>query len=192
VAAVPASPLKAPLEKEESFFSVFGVPERFHQDLNDLERRFYQLSREFHPDRFSTASVELKQQSLQKMSLINEAYQTLRNPERLREYVLQRAGLVDLASKPKVPMELAEEWFEIQDALLENPELASSKLQAFEVHLGELKAHSEREVSALEQKIDAQGISRARADLEKMAQLLQSQSYLTSLDRDVIRIKGSL
>jgi molecular chaperone HscB len=45
-----------------------------------LTRRFHELSRRFHPDRFGTFDAATQTIALQNAALVNDAYRTLRDP----------------------------------------------------------------------------------------------------------------
>ncbi len=169
------------------FFSLFGMPRRFGLDRADLEKRFYELSRTFHPDRFTTASAEERQESLKKMSALNEAYRTLKDPSLTREYLLSLEGADANDSKTGMPMDLTESWFELQDAMTENRDAAMDKLAAFELELAEVKRRNEASLLEVEQAID----SRVAAESlwKRLSALVQERNYLKSLERDVERIR---
>ena len=181
-----------PLGDSGDFFAAFGVPRKFHQDSQALEKRFYELSRFLHPDRFVADRPDLKRLSLERMSLINQAYSALKNPEALREYLLvledvQLDGLT--VEKAQIPMELAESWFDLQDAISESSEDLMAEINSFEKDLLERSEVLDAEILVLEDQYDDSG---ARVHLLQIAKAIQSQSYLQSLHRDVLKIKGGL
>ena len=179
------------------FFTAFGVSRKFSQDRKALEKRFYELSRFLHPDRFtnlssSSPAQDSRRLSLERMSFVNQAYTTLKNPESLREYFLaiEEVHLDGLTSeKAQIPMELAESWFDLQDAISESSEDLLPKIDSFERELLEKSEDIGAEILALETKFDE---SAARVHLLQIAKAIQSQSYLRSLHRDVLKIKGGL
>src|SRR3972149_224767 len=56
--------------------------------LNARERKFHELSRQCHPDYYTTAADAEKHKALRMTALLNDAYRTLRNPGRRVEYLL--------------------------------------------------------------------------------------------------------
>jgi molecular chaperone HscB len=174
-----------PIQSTESYFSVLGAPSNFRQDRVELERRFYEVSRALHPDRFSTARIEARTLSISRMSLLNQAYSALKNPIALRDYLLKLEG-ISISGKAAMPAELAEGWFEVQDLLMEDPGLAQKKLLDFETELKHQKENTEIRILALEKEYDSRP---ERSVLEKLAREIQTQSYLISIQRDVERIK---
>ncbi len=102
------------------FFTFFGIPERLSIDNADLQKRFYDLSRQFHPDRFTRNSERERQYSLEATAILNDGYRTLRDPVKRAEYVLKQHGLdIGEQRSKNVPPELLEEVFELNMALEE-------------------------------------------------------------------------
>ena len=176
-------------------FAVFGVRRAFAQDLGAIEKRFYDLSRSLHPDRFTSSSLpaEARKNSLDRMSLLNQAYRTLRSPDELREHLLALEGVVSSdGQKPapgEIPSGLAEAWFEIQDCLAENPDAAYHRIVQFDQDLSRSLERVGAEIAALQGAYDKNG---DRAELEEIARKMRSQSYLRSLGRDVTRVRERL
>jgi molecular chaperone HscB len=102
------------------FFTFFGIPQRLSIDSADLQKRFYDLSRQFHPDRYTRSSERERQYSLEATATLNDAYRTLRDPVKRAEYVLKQHGLdIGEQRSKNVPAELLEEVFELNMALEE-------------------------------------------------------------------------
>lgn len=163
-------------------FEVFGLPLRFRQKPVALQRKFYSLSRELHPDRFAAGSTEVRIASLERMSLVNSAYQILTHPELLRAWMLNHFGV----SVPQaLPAEWAERWFDVQDS--EN----SADFAAFAQDLQAEIARRKSAITELEVQADAEwaqnGESAAPLALQEIAAAESMMSYLLSLGRDVAR-----
>lgn len=194
----PACGRPQPLGADRDYFAALGVPRGFAQDRPALEKRFYEISRALHPDRFIAADPESRRLSLERMSFVNDAYATLKSPERLREYLLETEGALkpdagsEKAARGQVPMELAEGWFELQDALSEDPGAAAEKLPGFEARLRERLAEADRALSSLERSADSAEAGARREVMEEMARELRARTYLVSLSRDVERLRGRL
>lgn len=76
-----------------NYFELFDMPEEFALDQLTLGRRYRQLQREMHPDRYAGASAHEQRLAVQYSSLINQAYATLRKPLPRALYLLELAGL---------------------------------------------------------------------------------------------------
>jgi molecular chaperone HscB len=103
------------------YFTVFGLPRKLGVDGEALQRRFYDLSRQHHPDFHQGADAARQAEALAQSALINRAYRALRDPLARVEYLIAleegrevREGATD---KPKAPRDLLEEMLEVQEAL---------------------------------------------------------------------------
>lgn len=73
-------------------FARLGVPPGFRIDPRDLEKRYFALQRQLHPDRFATRSPRERAISQNQAVSLNEAYDALRAPLARAEYLLALAG----------------------------------------------------------------------------------------------------
>jgi molecular chaperone HscB len=97
----------------KNYFELFGLPAGFDIDPEDLAARYRELQRRVHPDRFASASDPERRLSMQMTTLVNEAYQTLKNPVRRGRYLLGLQGVplddeTDTAMAPEFLMEQME------------------------------------------------------------------------------------
>ncbi|HEX6467338.1 MAG TPA: Fe-S protein assembly co-chaperone HscB, partial [Terriglobales bacterium] len=119
---------------EMDYFSFFGLPRKLNVDTAKLEKEFYRLSRKLHPDVYARSSAAEQEWSLQRCSLLNDAYRTLKDPIARTEYLLQVEGVqmedqsraaTDKAratgeqKQQVVPPDLLEEVFELNMQLEE-------------------------------------------------------------------------
>ena len=98
------------------FYQALDLPPKLALDAEDLKRRFYGKSRQWHPDGFARASTVEQQKALEMTSVLNDAFRTLRDPVRRAEYFLGEHGL---GPTKNAPAELLEEVFEMNMALEE-------------------------------------------------------------------------
>jgi curved DNA-binding protein CbpA len=190
-----------PVGEGECLFTALGVKPRLSLDPDLLERRFYQASRLLHPDRYGAADPAVRALSVERMSFLNEAYETLRNRPALRAHLLKFFGSIG-ESKGRPPAALAEAWFALQETVAEKPGSAGASVAEFE---RELRGHSTSvagRLGELDKAIDECLESAAGSlgppsahlteRLQRLSALLQEQSYLESLGREVGRLKERL
>ena len=105
------------------YFTVFGLPRKLTVDADALQRRFYELSRQHHPDFHQGADAAGQAETLARSALVNRAYRALRDPLPRVEYLIAleegREVREGATEKPKAPRELLEEMLEVQEALEE-------------------------------------------------------------------------
>lgn len=76
----------------KNYFELFGMPVGFVIDGAELSGRYRDLQKVVHPDRFAASGEHSQRLSLQSATLVNEAYQTLRDPMKRGFYLLQLNG----------------------------------------------------------------------------------------------------
>lgn len=96
------------------FYEALGLEPALVLDPQDLQRRFYERSRQWHPDRFARASAAEQQKALEMTAVLNDAFRTLRDPVARAGYFLEEHKIV---SSKHPPAELLEEVFEMNMAL---------------------------------------------------------------------------
>jgi molecular chaperone HscB len=192
------------LGRHGDYFSFLGLPRRLVIDQAQLERRFRDLSRQFHPDYFYNASPTERLASLERSSYLNDAYRALRNPISRIEHLLAIEGLPSAKSEDgtaKVPPGLLEEVFALNEELDEIREARESgadpaglreRLDSARKPIDLKREEHEREVEALSARWDQQAAGAAaerRATLEALRERLLERNYinnlLTSIDREV-------
>ena len=182
---------------KRDYFEVFGLPRKLGIDVDELQRRFYELSRRVHPDFFQSATPAEQGGSLEWSALINRAYRTLRDLVSRSEYLIQleegretREG--DTGIKPQAPKDMLEEMLEIQEALEEAKadgldEASRHRLREERVRLMERRAAEEASLVALAREWDAvvdPNDDRQKL-LERMKQALAVRAYLNTVVNDL-------
>jgi molecular chaperone HscB len=120
----------APFPPGTDYFAALGLPRKLQIDCADLERRYHELSRRFHPDFFQTASPHERRVSLENSALVNKAYRTLRDPLARTEYLVRLEAGTGPAIEAEAPQALFEEILELNE-LLAQYRLAAEEEQAW-------------------------------------------------------------
>jgi molecular chaperone HscB len=74
-------------------FARLGLAPEFALDAAELDRRYFALQRQLHPDRFATKSAKERAISQSQATSLNEAYETLKDPLARAVYLLRQAGI---------------------------------------------------------------------------------------------------
>jgi molecular chaperone HscB len=109
----------APFPPGTDYFAALGLPRKLQIDRAELERRYHDLSRRFHPDFFQTASPRERRVSLENSALVNKAYRTLREPLARADYLVRLEAGPGTAMEPEAPQALFEEILELNELLAE-------------------------------------------------------------------------
>ena len=173
------------LGRHGDYFRFFGLPRKLGIDSADLERRFRDLSRQFHPDYFYNAAPSERRASLERSSYLNDAYRALKQPVSRVEYLLQLEGLAargpQEASK-QVPAALLEEVFALNEELDEVRERRAAGAPADEWRAQLDRARAPIEEKRVEHEEDLASLS-ARWDtlLDRSAPEAERREVLTAL-----------
>ncbi|MFQ5898007.1 MAG: Fe-S protein assembly co-chaperone HscB [Candidatus Methylomirabilia bacterium] len=179
------------------YFEVFGFPRRLDIDGDELQRRFYELSRRVHPDFFQTATPAEQARSLEYSALVNRAYRALRDFVSRMEYLTEleesretREGAAGIT--PKAPIDLLKEMLEVQEALQDAragglDEAVRQRLQDERAQLVERRAAAEVSLRALGREWDAvaEGNGDRKGLLDRMKEALAVRAYLTTVINDL-------
>ena len=159
---------------------------RLALSAGDLQKRFYELSRALHPDRFGRKSERERQYSLEASSILNDAWRTLRNPVARAEYVLRQNGFdIGEQRSNNVPPELLEEVFELNMALEEvrgGDDSAKPQLERARAQFGEMLGEVDKALEGLFVAWDSQ---QDRVTLGAIRALLNRRKYIQNLLSEV-------
>jgi molecular chaperone HscB len=177
------------------FFQVFGLERRLGLDVAALQRRFYELSRQWHPDFHQLAPPDKQARALRESAQVNAAYRALRDPIARIEYLIRleegRDTQEGAAVKPQAPPELLAEMFEIQEALEEARTGAlddatraalTARRQALAARQTEVEA---RLVGPLSAAWDAAGPEHRPAALAALKTALATRAYVRTVLDDL-------
>jgi len=197
------------------YFEFFDLPRNLAIDTKDLEKRFYALSRQLHPDLHSRKSAAERDYALESTAVLNDAYRTLKDPLHRTEYLLKLEGAEigeEFAGKDssearkgqkdpsRVPADLLEEVFEL-NMQLEEMRMArkmGEEDSALQADLEQAKKKFEGLMGAVDEDLRTQwrvwdtGDNSTRQTAQKtMVALLDRRRYLSNLLRDVTETLGA-
>ena len=193
---------------EQTYFAMFSLPRKLTIDTALLERDFYKLSRQLHPDLYARKSAEEQAWSLRQSSLLNDAYRTLKDPIARTAYLLKLEGMRvedenaetrDPQKKQnRVPADLLEEVFELNMQLEEmranlkmgedDPSLRND-LERAQLEFNDMLAAVDEELhrawAAWDAALDTGDEAAKDKQKDAMVALLDRRSYLRNLLREV-------
>ena len=102
-----------------NYFELYHLPVTFHPDQVEIKSKFYELSRLYHPDRFSRSGAAELTKALQLSAMNNEAYKTFKSPDATMAYILRMHGLLEDDEKYALPPAFLMEMMDINEAVSE-------------------------------------------------------------------------
>ena len=101
------------------YFELYNLPVSFHVDEVQVKKKFYELSKKFHPDFYINESDEKQAEILEFSTANNKAYQVLSHPLKRIEYILQSNNLMQEGEKYQLPQDFLMDMMEINETLME-------------------------------------------------------------------------
>ena len=102
----------------QNHFELFQIPARFSIDLGALDAAYRDVQGQVHPDRFVNATDAEKRVAMQWATRANEAYQTLKNPQKRAHYMCELNGIdLQTESNTAMPMQFLMQQMAWREAL---------------------------------------------------------------------------
>jgi molecular chaperone HscB len=143
----------------QNHFALFHLPQQFAVDAGALDAAYRDVQSQVHPDKFVNATDAEKRVAMQWATRANEAYQTLKNPQKRAQYLCELNGVdLKVESNTAMPMAFLMQQMEWREELAEarankDVELLDTldgqlrtarkqQLQEIETHINELDFHA--------------------------------------------------
>jgi molecular chaperone HscB len=170
------------------YYELLGIPRSLNLSLDELQKRYYELSRQLHPDRFMQKSAAEQQRALEMSSALNDAYRTLKDRVKRAQYLLSQEGFDIGEQRSKdVPPELLEEVFELNMALEEmrsGDDSARPQLEVAEKTFTNMLAEVDQQLESLFEKYDQ---ASNREALGEIRGVLNRRKYILNLVDEVLK-----
>jgi molecular chaperone HscB len=105
-----------------TYFELFEIPVQLNVNTAPLSKKFFELSKRYHPDYFANENDEVQAEALEKSALLNKAWKTFQNPDATIKYVLQEKGLLEEEEKYELPPDFLMEVMDINEQLMDAEE----------------------------------------------------------------------
>ncbi len=164
---------------------MFSLPTSYDVDLRQLEHRYVNLQKQFHPDRYAGKSAQDQRLAIQYIADINQAYAALKSPLLRAQYLLSLAG-VDASHETAVTrdMDFLMEQMSLREALADISDAADPFAE-----LAELEQKAVASFNALQQEFAGHY---AAGDLELASESLAKMQFYSKLLNEVEQLEHEL
>ncbi len=100
-----------------NYFELYDIPVSFHPDQALVKKKYFELSRTYHPDRFTLADAEKQAEALQMSSANNQAYKVLKDADGTIAYILKLKGVLEDEEKYNLPPDFLMEMMDLNEAV---------------------------------------------------------------------------
>jgi molecular chaperone HscB len=161
----------------QNHFDLFQLPAKFSLDMAALDAAYRDVQSRVHPDKFVNATGAEQRVAMQWATRANEAYQTLRDPQRRARYLCEQNG-VDLQteSNTSMPMAFLMQQMEWRDAL--GAARAAKDVEALDALDAQLRTERAAQVELIGGQLDA-------GQFESAAQGVRALMFLEKFGEEV-------
>lgn len=100
-----------------NYFELYGLNISFHPDQDQVKKKFYELSRQFHPDKFAQAGSEAIDEALKMSAMINAGYKILKDEDAIVNYILKYHQVLEDEEKYNLSPDFLMEMMELNEAV---------------------------------------------------------------------------
>ena len=193
------------LDFSKNYFELFGLPVGYLVDGAELSQRYRDLQRVTHPARYAGAGEQERRLAVQGAALVNEAYQTLKDPMLRARYLLSLHGVdMDVTKETTRDTAFLMEQMELREELEE----ARQKPDPYEV-TNDLMHHIEKSINGQVGKMavlfetaatpmdglvsqEAGSRERPMEQLEEAREIVRKMQFLQKLHREVEALEAEL
>jgi len=168
------------------YFEFYGLPVSFNPDAALVKKKFYELSKKYHPDFYINESEEKQEEVLELSTVNNKAYQVLSDPQKRLHYILELKGQLTEGENYKLPQDFLMEMMDVNESLMDlqfDPDAA---------RLAGLKIEVDGIESGLSDKIVALTASFESEDADGQIRLLIAIKDLYYRNKYLYRIRESI
>lgn len=163
---------------QHNHFQLFGIAQSFKLDMAQLETSFRTLQAQVHPDKSAHLADSEQRLAMQRSTLVNEAYQTLKSPIKRARYLLSLQGVdTQEETNTAMPVDFLMSQMEWREAVVEAERLRDvATLEQLETRM---KTDTRELEAQLAVKIDAEH------DYEVAAQLVRKLRFMEKLAEEI-------
>lgn len=104
---------------DHNYFELFDIPVSFRPDLTSLKKKYFALSRKYHPDYVAMKEDQAQQDALAMTGWINKAYATLSDTHLRTKYIIGLYGLLSEEDNQSMPQAFLMEMMDINESIMD-------------------------------------------------------------------------
>lgn len=109
-----------------NYFELFEIPVQLRVNTADISKKYFELSRQYHPDYFVN-QADKQAEALEISAQLNKAFKTFQDGDSTIKYVLQSKGLLEEEEKYQLPADFLMEVLEINEQVMDAEDDAALK-----------------------------------------------------------------
>jgi len=169
----------------QNYFEIFSLDVSTHPDLNKLNENNRELQRLVHPDKFANSDESEKRQAMQKTSLINQAFNTLKDPVLRLQYMLSLKG-IDMNGETDTAMDggFLMEQMELREKIAD-VRTQADPLEELDAITKTLKTTSKNLIAEFDQNFQDDALDKSREVVRKLQFINKAQKEVAELSEQI-------
>ena len=170
---------------KQNYFEIFSIDVSTDLDISRLNEKNRELQQQVHPDRFATGTDVEKREAMQKTSLVNEAFNTLKDPVSRLQYMLSLKG-VDMNAETDTTMDGAflMEQMEFREDIA-NVRSQKNPLDVLDAMSADLNVKSADLISSFAEHYQQENLQKAREVVRKLQFLNKAQKEINQISEQL-------
>ena len=174
---------------DKNYFELYELPLSFRVDDAQLKKKFYELSKRFHPDFYVNEPDEKQKEMLELSTLNNKAFQVLSDPLNRIEYILTLNDLMAEGDKYVLPQDFLMDMMDVNEALMEMGfEPDAGRLMALSLQIDQIEMSLFDELKKYTDEFDEGSSIEAENVLLKVKDIWYRQKYLMRIRESLNKI----
>jgi len=170
---------------KQNYFEIFSLEVSTNPDLSLLNQNNRELQQLVHPDKFANSSESDKREAMQKTSLINQAYNTIKDPVLRLQYMLSLKG-VDMNAETDTSMDglFLMEQMELREEIAD-VRSQSDPLDVLDTISSDLKNKSSDLIAEFDQYYQSDALDKSREVVRKLQFINKAQREVNELSEQL-------
>lgn len=172
-----------------NYFEFYGLPVTFHPDQNVVKQQFYALSKKYHPDFYINENTQKQEEALEYSTLNNKAFQLLKAPKKVLQYVLELKGTIKEGENYTLPSSFLMEMMDVNESIMDlqldpDPQKIEKLSQEIQYIADNLDKELQQYTCDFEQQTEVEQTSR----LQKIKDIYYREKYIWRLRESLSKI----
>ena len=174
-----------------NYFELYDLPVSFHPDQNVVKQQFYALSKKYHPDFYINESAEKQEEVLELSTLNNKAFQVLKDPQKVLQYVLTLKEVIAEGENYTLPQSFLMEMMDVNEVIMDlqfDPD--PKKAEEIKQQISDFAQNLDQELAQYTQGFEALDDEQQTAQLAKIKDIHYRSNYLHRLQESLTKINN--